>query len=108
MPTTHTTPQLTLFRNGQAKLSDLARRALLGKPAVLLAAPSAIGSRWLLVPVDSAAAGAQTLHDDRGQKRFGAYALAASVFALLPAEQKNARLVLEQAPLGFWLVPAGG
>jgi hypothetical protein len=107
MPTALDTPQLTVFRNGQAKLSDKARRALLGKTAVLLSAPSTIGGRWLLLPVDWTGEGALTLYDDRGQKRFGAHALATSVFAMLPSTQKNARLLLEPAPLGFWLLPSG-
>jgi hypothetical protein len=107
MPATHETPQLTVFRNGHAKLSDLARRALLGKQAVILCAPSTIGTRWLLMPVDAPVEGAQTLYEDRGQRRFGAYPLAASLFALLPGGQKNVRLALEPAPLGFWLVPSG-
>lgn len=106
MPTTHDTPQLTVFRTGQIKLSDLARRALVGKPAVVLAAPSSIGGRWLLMPVDTVAEGALVLYDDRGQKRFRAFALAASLFALLPAAQKHAHLLLEPAPLGFWLLPS--
>lgn len=106
MPLIHDTPQLTVFRTGQIKLSDLARRALLNKPAVVLAAPSSIGSRWLLLPVDSIAEGALVLYDDRGQKRFRAFALAAALFALLPADQKHAHLLLEPAPLGFWLVPS--
>jgi len=107
MPTLLDTPQLTVYRNGHAKLSDLARRALLGKQAVILCAPSTIGSRWLLLPVEAAAAGAQALYEDRGQRRFGAYPLATSLFALLPGGQKNVRLSLEPAPLGFWLVPSG-
>lgn len=107
MPLTHETPQLTVYRNGQAKLSDKARRVMLGKQAVVLSAPTTIGSRWLLFPVDCATAGALTLYEDRGQRRFGAYALAASLFALLPTEQKNVHLTLEPGPLGFWLVPAG-
>ena len=107
MPATHDTPQLTVFRNGQARLSDLARRALLGHAAVLLHAPSAVGGRWLLLPVASPAEGAQTLYDDRGHKRFGAMPLAVAVFALLPATEKNVHLTLEPAPLGFWLVPSG-
>lgn len=107
MPTFLDTPQLTLYRNGQARLSDLARRALLGKAAVILNAPSAIGGRWLLLPVEVVVEGAQALYDDRGHKRFGASALATAVFSMLPASQKNAHLVLEPAPLGFWLVPSG-
>jgi DNA-binding transcriptional regulator PaaX len=107
MPTTHDTPLLTVFRNGQAKLSDKARRALLGKTAVVLSAPSTIGGRWLLLPVDWIGEGALTLYDDRGQKRFGAHSLATSVFAMLPAAQKNVRLLLAPAPLGFWLLPSG-
>jgi hypothetical protein len=107
MPATHDTPQLTLFRNGQARLSDLARRALLGKAAVILNAPSAVGGRWLLLPIEDVAQGAQPLYDDRGHKRFGAMALAVAVFALFPSSQKNVHLTLEPAPLGFWLVPSG-
>jgi DNA-binding transcriptional regulator PaaX len=107
MPTAHETAQLTVYRNGQAKLSDKARRALLGKTAVVLSAPSSIGGRWLLLPVDWTGEGALTLYDDRGQKRFGAHSLATSVFAMLPAAQKNVRLLLEPAPLGFWLLPSG-
>lgn len=107
MPLTHDTPQLTIYRNGQAKLSDKARRALLGKMAVILSAPATIGSRWLLLPVEWTGDGAQTIYDDRGHKRFGAYPLAASLFAVLPSTQKSIRLALEPAPLGFWLVPSG-
>lgn len=107
MPLTHETPQLTLYRNGQARLSDRARRALLGTPAVILSAPTAVGGRWLLLPVGEVVAGAQPLYDDRGHKRFGATALAIATFALLPATQKHAHLALEPAPLGFWLVPSG-
>lgn len=107
MPATHDTAQLTLYRNGQARLSDRARRALLGHAAIILNAPSAIGGRWLLLPVEAAQAGAQPLYDDRGQKKFGAAALATAVFALLPAGQKNVHLELEPAPLGYWLVPSG-
>jgi hypothetical protein len=107
MPTTHDTPQLTLYRNGRAKLSDKARRALVGKQAVLLNAPSSIGGRWLLLPVDGTSEGAQVLYEDRGHKSFGAYPLAVSIFALLPSTQRSAHLVLEPAPLGFWLVPSG-
>ena len=107
MPTAHDTPQLIVYRNGQAKFSDKARRALLGKTAVVLSAPNTIGGRWLLLPVDLIGEGALTLYDDRGQKRFRAYALAMSIFALLPKSQKNAHLLLEPAPLGFWLLPSG-
>jgi len=107
MPTTHDTPQLTLYRNGQARLSDRARRALLGKAAVILNSPSTIGGRWLLLPVEVAVEGAQPLYDDRGHKRFGATSLAIATFALLPTAQKHVHLTLEPAPLGFWLVPSG-
>lgn len=107
MPLTHDSPQLTIYRNGQAKLSDKARRIMLGKLAIILSAPSTIGSRWLLLPVDWTGEGAQTIYDDRGHKRFGAYPLAASLFAMLPSTQKSIRLALERAPLGFWLVPSG-
>ena len=108
MPATHHAPTLTVFRTGQVKLSDLARRSLLGKAAIVLAAPTAIGGRWLLLPVEAATEGAAVLYDDRGQKRFRAFALAAAVFALLPASQKHAHLLLEQAgPQGYWLLPAG-
>jgi hypothetical protein len=106
MPATHETPQLTVFRNGRAKLSDQARRALLGKTAVLLSAPSAIGCRWLLLGVEWTGGGASLLYEDRGQKRFTAYALATALFAALPTEQKSIQLALEPAPAGFWLVPA--
>lgn len=108
MPATHDTPQLTIYRNGSARLNDLARRALLGKAGVLLHAPSAVGGRWLLLPVESAVQGTQSFYDDRGHKRFGAMALAVAVFALLPTDQKNVHLLLEPAPLGYWLIPPSG
>jgi hypothetical protein len=108
MPVTHDAPTLTVFRTGQVKLSDLARRSLRGHQAVVLAAPTAIGSRWLLLPVEQPTEGAVVLYDDRGQKRFRAFALAAAVFAMLPASQKHAHLLLAEAgPLGYWLLPAG-
>lgn len=107
MPATHDTPQLTIFRNGQAKFSDKARRAVLGKVAVILSAPATIGSRWLLLPVEWTGDGAQPIYDDRGHKRFGAYPLATALFAALPSTQKSIQFTLEPAPVGFWLVPAG-
>jgi hypothetical protein len=106
MPTAHDTPQLTVYRNGKAKLSDLARRALLGKQAVLLSAPSTIGCRWLLLPLDCTGDGVLPLYEDRGQKQFSAHGLATALFAVLPEAQKSVRLVLLPAPLGFWLVPS--
>lgn len=105
MPATHAIPQLTVFRNGKAKLSDQARRALLGKTAVLLSAPNTIGCRWLLLPVDSTGTGMLMLYEDRGQKHFSAHSLATALFAVLPESQKSMRLALLPAPLGFWLAP---
>jgi hypothetical protein len=107
MPTTHETPQLTVYRNGLAKLNDQARRALLGVPAVLVSAPSTIGGRWQLLPLAEAEEGAATLYEDRGQRRFSAYALATAVFALLPTAQKTVRLALEQGAVGYRLAPSG-
>jgi hypothetical protein len=91
MPTAHDTPQLTVYRSGKAKLSDQARRALLGKTAVVLSAPSSIGCRWLMLPVEWTGD--------------GAYGLATALFALLPESQNNIRLELLPAPVGFWLAP---
>ena len=105
MPTAHDTPQLTVYRSGKAKLNDQARRALLGKTAVVLSAPSSIGCRWLMLPVEWTGDGAQVLYEDRGQKRFSAYGLATALFALLPESQNNIRLELLPAPVGFWLAP---
>jgi hypothetical protein len=107
MPTIDETPQLTVYRNGHAKLNDRARRTLLGVQAVLISAPSTIGGRWQLLPLTEAEDGAATLYEDRGQRRFSAYALATALFALLPAAQKTVRLALEPGTAGYRLAPSG-
>lgn len=107
MPATHDAPQLTVYRNGHARLNDKARRTLLGVQAVLISAPSSIGGRWQLLPLTQAEDGAATLYDDRGQRRFSAYALATAIFALLPTSQKTIRLALEPGAVGYRLAPSG-
>ncbi|GAA4362182.1 hypothetical protein GCM10023185_29870 [Hymenobacter saemangeumensis] len=91
-------PLLTVYRDGLCNLNGDAARALARAKAVTLAAPTAPGSRWLLLPLAEEQPGSLALYSpDRGGQRFRAYALAAAVFALLPDTQK--KLCLEMAPL---------
>jgi hypothetical protein len=100
MPTTHDSPQLTIYRDGLVSLNGDAIRALGEASAVMLTAPSSPGAHWLLLPVSATHPAALRLYcaarDTR--QRFRAYSLAVAAFALLPEGQKT--LTLSMLPAG--------
>jgi len=92
---------LTLYRDGQTNFNGEATRLLGPAVAVLLLPPTTPGTRWQLLPRQSAA-GALALSGraDRGNVRLRAAALAAALFAALPPDFAGP-LYLELRRLGI-------
>lgn len=108
MPTFLHTATLTVYRNGHVNLNGEATRLLPTAAAVLLLPPTTPGTRWQLLPRQSAA-GATVLsgRPDRGNVRFRSAALAAALFAALPPDFEGPlylELVRLEADSGYELV----
>lgn len=99
-------PTLTIYPTGLTNLNGEATRALADAAAVLLLPPTTPGTRWQLIPRKQAT-GAYPLcgRTDRGNVRFRAAPLAASLFAALPPDHTGpVYMELQPAESGYQLV----